>query len=673
MQSIQERWQFDVDGTSELLSAATVVDGTAYIGSSSNFVYAVDTATGERRWRFQTGNSIRSTPAVADGTVYVSSTDAAVYALSTDQGSEQWRVSLGLPVHASPTPAGDSVYVGGRNGEVYALDAETGEIRWTFTTNDPIYGSVAVVDGTVYGVNEPGTVFALDAEEGRPRWQTRVEGNFDSAPVVADGMLYLTSTTDQVLALSTQSGERQWSKDIPIRAPANVAVTESILAVPGSDGTLYALDPRTGAEQYQFNAGARCYSPTVSDGVLCVGVSDGIRSLDPATSAQHWSHRLGPSTHPSLSVSNGVVYAGGENGTLYAVVGDETPAPQTNSSGAATRTPTETASASGSQSEDDPTQTATPAITTEADVTTSGPVTEGSQGSPVRQNRMIVRGIGSAVIGSILLAGYLGLRATSDSDAAGVTRESRNRDTNRGKTGDDSDIAETTDIDELVGEATAALDEGQRAKERGEYGRAATQLEDAVETFDRALPIADADRTEELRDELETAKAALLDIDSIRQTLDDVEELLAAAEEDMENAIVAFANDQLTVARVRFRQARGRYERAIELLDEDGIEQLELSVDVSTDETLDEIDTFDEIPNIDTETIDSLRDAGYETPTDLRGLSVEELSRTADVDDETAARLKILSWQTPSGQRQFESVDDVTARLESATLGYRFC
>jgi len=334
-----------------------------------------------------------------------------------------------------------------------------------------------------------------------------------------------------------------------------------------------------------------------------------------------------------------------------------------------TRTPPPT----GSQSDSESTRTETPVSTSPVtDTAPPGMDTEPSQPSTVRENRILLAGIGSVVLGSVLLAGYLGLRDDSPSDTAGSATESRNT-ADAGIDHDVDDVATDIGTDELVEEATQAFEEGQRAKDQGEYGRAATQLEIAVEAFNQALSAVDDDQVADIRDDLEAAKAALLSVDSARQALDNVRELLAAAEADIENAIVAFVSDQRTVARVRFRQARDRYEQAVDLLDDEGIEQLELSVEVSTDEALNEVDTFDRILGVDAETIETLRNAGYDMPTDLQGLSIDELARTADVGEETAARLKVASWHTQSNQRLFASADDVTARLEAATLGYRTC
>ena len=57
-------------------------DGTVYIGSEDNKVYALDGASGAKKWEFVTGGDVHSSPAIgADGTVYIGSKDKKIYAL----------------------------------------------------------------------------------------------------------------------------------------------------------------------------------------------------------------------------------------------------------------------------------------------------------------------------------------------------------------------------------------------------------------------------------------------------------------------------------------------------------------------------------------------------------------------------------------------------------------
>lgn len=65
-----------------MVSSPAVVDGTVYVGSADNNVYAISTTDGTERWAFQTGNRVYSSPAVVEETVYVGSADNSVYALT---------------------------------------------------------------------------------------------------------------------------------------------------------------------------------------------------------------------------------------------------------------------------------------------------------------------------------------------------------------------------------------------------------------------------------------------------------------------------------------------------------------------------------------------------------------------------------------------------------------
>jgi outer membrane protein assembly factor BamB len=80
-------------------SSPAVVNGTVYVGSDDNNVYAINAATGAKVWGFTTGDEALSSPAVVNGTVYVGSFDSNVYAIgnaaaATSQGATPDEVML---------------------------------------------------------------------------------------------------------------------------------------------------------------------------------------------------------------------------------------------------------------------------------------------------------------------------------------------------------------------------------------------------------------------------------------------------------------------------------------------------------------------------------------------------------------------------------------------------
>ena len=76
-------------------SPAIGSDGTVYVGSRTNKLYAINGKSGVKLWEFETGDIVDSSPAIgSDGTVYVGSMDKKLYAIKTE--------SLGLA--KSPWP-----------------------------------------------------------------------------------------------------------------------------------------------------------------------------------------------------------------------------------------------------------------------------------------------------------------------------------------------------------------------------------------------------------------------------------------------------------------------------------------------------------------------------------------------------------------------------------------
>ena len=78
-------WEFETGGW-VYPSPAIGSDGTVYVGSWDNKLYAINGKTGVKLWEFETGSVVWfSSPAISsDGTVYVGSYDKKLYAIKTD-------------------------------------------------------------------------------------------------------------------------------------------------------------------------------------------------------------------------------------------------------------------------------------------------------------------------------------------------------------------------------------------------------------------------------------------------------------------------------------------------------------------------------------------------------------------------------------------------------------
>jgi len=356
-------WRFDTGG--HVTSSPAVVDGTVYVGSRDDGVYAVDAASGEEVWRFGTEGDVASSPAVTDGTVYVGSSDGRMYAVDAASGEEVWRFGTGGAVTSAPTvvdvSAGDdgsagAVYVGSRDGTVYAIDAAAGTEAWRFETEFAIESSPAVAtvgfeDGeapTVFVGSDDQRLYALDAETGEQRWAFgEATDVIRSPPAVAGGVVYVGSVDTNVYAVDAASGEELW------RFGTGGAVTASPAVVDGDGGPaetvyvgsrstdVYAVDAASGEELWQFGTGQPVTaSPAVADGAVYVGSADfHVYGIDATDGEELWRFEVGDRVRSSPAVvdavpaggsGDGAVYVGSRDGSVYALAeGADTAGPST--------------------------------------------------------------------------------------------------------------------------------------------------------------------------------------------------------------------------------------------------------------------------------------------------------------------------------------------------------
>ncbi|MEU8851946.1 PQQ-binding-like beta-propeller repeat protein [Streptomyces sp. NPDC048564] len=311
-------WTYTTNGF--VSSSPAVVDGTVYVGSNDGNVYALDAATGNRRWlarisrRFFTAIHHSSSPAVVDGTVYIGSKDQKVYALDAATGTPRWTYATGSSVVSSPAVVDGTVYIGSRDKRVYALDAATGTPRWTHTAGDWVYlSSPAVVDGIVYVGSRDKRVYALDAATGTPRWTYATGDWVDSSPAVVDGTVYIGSDDKRVYALDAATGTPRWTYATGSSVDSSPAVVDGTVYIGSRDAKVYALDAVTGTPRWAYSTDGEVYlsSPAVVDGTVYIGSKDQkVYALDAATGIPRWTHTTSGEVVSSPTVVDGTVYIG---------------------------------------------------------------------------------------------------------------------------------------------------------------------------------------------------------------------------------------------------------------------------------------------------------------------------------------------------------------------------
>lgn len=177
---------------------------------------------GTQRWAFAlpaSGDAL----VVAGGTVYVGTTDT-LFALDAASGHKRWAAPAG-PRIASIVVVSGLVYVdsggGGAAGQevIDAFDASDGSLRWHFTTASLGISTWLVDNGVVYILEAgfPSQLVALDAVAGTTRWQASFQQDTIDGQVnalLAAGPTSLLIVADQSLLLVQKNdGAVMWRRD----------------------------------------------------------------------------------------------------------------------------------------------------------------------------------------------------------------------------------------------------------------------------------------------------------------------------------------------------------------------------------------------------------------------------------------------------------------------------
>ena len=344
-----------------------VAEGLVFVAASDDVsrreggVYAFDAVTGEGKWFFRTGASVRNSPAYADGKVFFCDVENTVYAVQANNGAELWRAAdPGLARAVGTNNAvmleGGRVFAGSSN-IMRALDCASGREIWRFDSaaNGRRGGSNSsinqlVSDGKVLiaGLNWRG-LLGIDLATGKEAWFNKDFALFHlgGGAIGDDGLLYCPvqsmakidpATGKTVLAAGKKDkrGRRPW---LYHTSATPLVFGDTVYTGSAVDG-LVALDRQTLAKKWstvrQLGKSLINVVPygglpsnTVSTGpvligkVMWYGAADGcLHGVDPATGREVQKIDLGAPLTGMIAVSGNLVYTTDFAGRLHAFVAE---------------------------------------------------------------------------------------------------------------------------------------------------------------------------------------------------------------------------------------------------------------------------------------------------------------------------------------------------------------
>lgn len=217
-------WKFTANGA--IYSSPIIDDSLLYFGSNDSCLYALEKATGAKKWMCKTAGAIKSKPGIYKGSIIFNSTDGFVYSLDKANGILNWKFKTGGEKDydmwdyylSSPVVFSDIVYIGSGDSCVYALRAQTGKQLWKYKTNGIVHASAVIADSKVLIGSYDGYFYALHYQTGRLVWKFNTIGdtNFPKGEVPNTATRYKNaiifgSRDYNIYALDISNGNGLWN------------------------------------------------------------------------------------------------------------------------------------------------------------------------------------------------------------------------------------------------------------------------------------------------------------------------------------------------------------------------------------------------------------------------------------------------------------------------------
>ena len=312
-------WIYDTGSSSNVRSGPTVVDGVVYIGSDSNYLYALDMVTGALKWKYKCGGDCRSAAAVVGDLLFITDRSGELTCLNKNTGVYQWSYldPYALDCRSSPTVYNngthDLVIYGIRSNDTNpnVIARTTGNVPvWTFTAGSGAAGSNYRVDGKpavanngthdlVFVGSQDNKLYAIDLNTGLQAWVYNTGKDIIRGPVVdCDNTTVFAASKGFAVMAFYLDGTSKWNNTGPTNQRGGLAVAYGKVYAAGTDnGVVWALDASTGATVWTkpgLAIGSWYGIPCVADGLVFVIDYDGVvYALDANNGNVVWTYDTG--------------------------------------------------------------------------------------------------------------------------------------------------------------------------------------------------------------------------------------------------------------------------------------------------------------------------------------------------------------------------------------------
>jgi len=245
-------WEYETMGQISASANCVNFEGRQAVvfGSYDNYLYCLDSKTGEEINRFESGYYINGAVALWKQYVLFGGCDGWLRVIDSQTGIASDSLAVETYIPASPAVMDHYCYVGDHDGNIYELYLENGKIIRHKTimeaTGDGANVSVpALSSGNLYVLANDRHLYSINRKDGNIRWKYLLKGGAgESSPVVCRDKIIVCTKTGIVSILDVRTGTLEWEYDTGEQIVASPAVIKNRFYILTAKGTLFCFGER---------------------------------------------------------------------------------------------------------------------------------------------------------------------------------------------------------------------------------------------------------------------------------------------------------------------------------------------------------------------------------------------------------------------------------------------
>jgi outer membrane protein assembly factor BamB len=284
--AVRTAWRVNIGSADAYTFTPAPAGDSLYLAAADGSLARVDAATGNARWRINTGVPLTAGVGADTETVAVAADQGVLIAFDA-AGKQRWTAQASSEVLSAPAVGQGVVVVRSIDNRIAAYDAQTGERRWLAQRTVPPLTlrsapGIEIANNTAFVALPGGRLAALALGNGGARWEAAVGdprgtteleriADLSGAPVIAGNDVCAVAYQGRVACFDLATGSPRWAREIS--SEVGVGVDQRFVYVADERGAVTAFTRDAGISAWRNNrlANRRLSAPAPVGGAVAVG------------------------------------------------------------------------------------------------------------------------------------------------------------------------------------------------------------------------------------------------------------------------------------------------------------------------------------------------------------------------------------------------------------------